>query len=209
MRGGIMVDGRGDREAHAQRTGRTMPDETEVDETDVDGANPGEAHEDEIDVIVEIPMGSRNKYEFDHERNVIRLDRRLSTSTTYPADYGFVPGTLAKDGDPLDALVLLDDPTFPGCLVRARVLGVFWMRDEMGPDAKLITVLAGDAIWDEKQELSDIPGRRLEEIEHFFSIYKDLERGKVTETEGFGGHADAMALIEDARRRYREHEPAG
>jgi len=82
-----------------------------------------------IDVMIEIPTGSRNKYEYDHENHVIRLDRRLFTATAYPADYGFVPDTLSKDGDPLDALVLVADPTFPGCVVRARILGVFFMRD--------------------------------------------------------------------------------
>ena len=101
------------------------------------------AHRDDdrtIDVIVEIPKGSRNKYEYDHERNVIRLDRRLFSATFYPADYGFVPDTLAEDGDPLDVLVLLDEPTFPGCLVECRPVGVFWMSDEKGPDAKIISV---------------------------------------------------------------------
>src|SRR5271166_3547821 len=112
-----------------------------------------EAVDDEvIEVIVEVPSGSRNKYEYDHEQHVIRLDRRLFTATVYRADYGFVPGTLAEDGDPLDAMVLLSDPTFPGCLVRVRVLGVFWMRDEAGPDAKLLTVLEHDPNWDQATE---------------------------------------------------------
>ena len=92
--------------------------------------------EDEIDVIVEIPAGSRNKYEFDHEANVMRLDRRLFTATRYPSDYGFVADTLSLDGDPLDALVLLDDPTFPGCVVRSRIIGVFFMTDEVLPESE-------------------------------------------------------------------------
>src|SRR5687768_11615475 len=91
-----------------------------------------------IEVLVEIPKGSRNKYEWDHERHVMRLDRRLLSAMTYPGDYGFVPETLAEDGDPLDAIVLVDDATFPGCLVKARPVGVFWMEDEKGPDAKII-----------------------------------------------------------------------
>lgn len=157
-----------------------------------------------VDVIVEIPGGSRNKYEYDHERHLIRLDRRLATATAYPADYGFVPETLARDGDPIDALVLLEDPTFPGCLVSVRVLGVFWMRDEAGPDAKLITVLARDPAWPEAGDLSDVPQHLLDEIEHFFSIYKDLEPGKSTTTAGFAGRDEALAELEACRDRYRE-----
>jgi inorganic pyrophosphatase len=157
------------------------------------------------DVIVEIPAGSRNKYEYDHERHVIRLDRRLATATTYPADYGFVPDTLARDGDPLDALVILDDPTFPGCLVRVRVIGVFWMRDEAGPDAKLLTVLEHDPTRADTYDVTDLPPHLLDEIEHFFSIYKDLEPGKRTETGGFDGREAAVAELEASRERFRHH----
>ena len=107
--------------------------------------------------MVEIPTGSRNKYEYDHEQHVIRLDRRLFTATTYPADYGFVPDTLAGDGDPLDALVLVTDPTFPGCVVRVRILGMFSMRDEKGVDAKLICVLEHDPQWDGAHDIDDVP----------------------------------------------------
>jgi len=157
--------------------------------------------EDTLEVIVEIPRGSRNKYEYDHERHVIRLDRRLFTATVYPADYGFVPDTLAADGDPLDALVLVEDPTFPGCLVTVRVLGVFWMSDEAGPDAKLITVVARDPVWDGASDLEDLPVHLLEEIAHFFSIYKDLEPGKRTDTRGYEGRQAALAELEECRRR--------
>ncbi len=166
-----------------------------------------ETGEVEVDVIVEIPAGSRNKYEYDHDRHVIRLDRRLFTATTYPTDYGFVPETLAGDGDPLDALVLLDDPTFPGCLVRARVIGVFWMRDEAGPDAKLLTVLAHDPVRENTKDIDDLPRHLLHEIEHFFSIYKDLEPGKMSETGGFEGREAALAELASCRVRYREGEP--
>jgi inorganic pyrophosphatase len=159
---------------------------------------------DVIDVVVEIPTGSRNKYEFDHERNLIRLDRRLFTAMAYPADYGFVPDTLAKDGDPLDALVMVEDPTFPGCLVRARVLGVFWMHDERGPDAKLITVLARDPLWDSANDLSDVPAHLLDEIEHFFQVYKDLGPGETTHTGGFDGREAAMSELEACRARFGE-----
>ncbi len=168
------------------------------------GANPPEEGTGEaIEVIVEIHAGSRNKYEYDHERHLFRLDRRLFTATAYPADYGFVPDTLAGDGDPLDALVVLADPTFPGCLVRVRVLGVFWMRDEKGPDAKLITVLEHDPLWDRAHDLSDLPPHLLNEIDHFFSIYKDLEPGKSTESRGFEGREPALAELAECRARAR------
>ena len=132
--------------------------------------------QDSIEVVIEIPTGSRNKYEYDHEHHVIRLDRRLFTATTYPADYGFVPDTLAGDGDPLDVLVLVADPTFPGCVVRVRILGMFSMRDEKGVDAKLITVLEHDPQWDDAHDIEDVPRHLRNEIAHFFSIYKDSSR---------------------------------
>ena len=108
-----------------------------------------------VTVVVEIPRGARNKYEMDHETGRIWLDRRLFSATTYPADYGFVDGTLGEDGDPLDALVLLEDPTFPGCLVRARPVGVFWMTDDAGPDAKIICVPHGDPRWENVQDIEE------------------------------------------------------
>jgi len=160
-----------------------------------------------IDVIVEIPAGSRNKYEYDHERHVIRLDRRLATAMTYPADYGFVPDTLALDSDPLDALVILDDPTFPGCLVRVRVVGVFRMKDEAGPDSKLLTVLEHDPIRTETLDVSDLPSHLLDEIAHFFSAYKALEPGKATQTMGFEGRAAGLEELAASRERFRA--PAG
>src|SRR5580704_5472338 len=156
-----------------------------------------------VDVVVEIPTGSRNKYEYDHESHVIRLDRRLFTATAYPADYGFVPDTLSKDGDPLDALVLVADPTFPGCVVRARILGVFFMRDEAGADAKLLTVLEHDPQWDGTNDIGDLPAHLLNEIEHFFSIYKDLEPEKHSEVIGFEGRDAAMKELAECREAYR------
>jgi inorganic pyrophosphatase len=159
-----------------------------------------------IDVVIEIPTGSRNKYEYDHESHVIRLDRRLFTATTYPADYGFVPDTLSKDGDPLDVLVLVADPTFPGCVVRVRILGVFFMRDEAGLDAKLVTVLEHDPQWDGASDIDDLPAHLLNEIEHFFSIYKDLEPEKHTEVMGFKGRAEALEELAACREAFVEHE---
>jgi inorganic pyrophosphatase len=161
---------------------------------------------DSIEVVIEIPTGSRNKYEYDHDEHVIRLDRRLFTATTYPADYGFVPNTLAGDGDPLDVLALVADPTFPGCVLRVRVLGMFSMRDEKGVDAKLITVLVHDPQWDEARDIEDVPQHLRNEIAHFFSIYKDLEPEKSTEVEGFHDRATALAELEACRMSYRAVE---
>jgi inorganic pyrophosphatase len=162
-----------------------------------------------IDVVIEIPRGSRNKYEYDHERHVIRLDRRLFSATVYPADYGFLPETMGEDGDPLDALVLLEDPTFPGCWVRALPVGVFWMEDEKGPDAKIICVPEQDPRWDGVRELEELPSHLLREIGHFFDVYKDLEPGKATSTSGFEGRPVALAEIVRARERWRRLADAG
>lgn len=158
----------------------------------------------EIDIVVEIPKGSRNKYEIDHATGRVWLDRMLFTATQYPADYGFVPDTLAEDGDPLDALVLVEEPTFPGCHVRVRPVGVFWMRDEAGPDAKLLCVPATDPRWQEVRELDHLPDHLLAEIAHFFDVYKQLEPGKMTEVGGWEPRGAAEAAIEDARRRFRD-----
>ena len=155
-----------------------------------------------IDVVIEIPRGSRNKYEYDHEAHVIRLDRRLFTATAYPADYGFIPDTLSEDGDPLDALVLLDDPTFPGCWVTARPVAVLWMEDDKGPDAKVICVPVGDVRWEKVNDISDVPPLLLEEIRHFFEVYKMLEPEKHSTTREWGGVADAWREIEASTARY-------
>ncbi len=154
-----------------------------------------------VEVIVEIPRGSRNKYEYDHERRLFRLDRRLFSATFYPADYGFIPGTLAEDGDPVDALVLIDEPTFPGCLVECRPVGVFWMTDESGPDAKIISIALGDPMWERVHDLGDLPGHLTSEIAHFFDVYKDLEPHKHTEIGGFEGASAAWREIERAAQR--------
>jgi inorganic pyrophosphatase len=151
-------------------------------------------------VFVEIPSGSRNKYEFDEELNAIVLDRRLFTSMSYPADYGFVEGTMGQDGDPLDALVLVGEPTFPGCRIRGRPVGVFHMTDEKGPDEKVIFVPLKDPAWSRIFDIHDIAPELRNEIEHFFAVYKDLEEAK-TETRGFGNRAEAEQIIEEARAR--------
>jgi inorganic pyrophosphatase len=158
---------------------------------------------EEFIVLVEIPTGSRNKYEYDPALGGIVLDRRLFTSMSYPADYGFIEGTLGGDGDPLDALVLVGDPTFPGCRIRARPVGVFYMTDEKGSDEKIICTSLHDPAWLHVQDIDDLqPGYR-DEVEHFFQVYKDLEKKK-TATEGFGDRAEAIVVIEAARRRARE-----
>jgi inorganic pyrophosphatase len=154
----------------------------------------------EIEAVIEIPKGSRNKYEADHETGEIWLDRLLFTSTQYPTDYGFMPDTLAEDGDPLDVLVLLDEPTFPGCHIKARPVGVFRMRDEHGPDTKILAVPATDPRWSEIHDIKDLPNFLLDEIQHFFDVYKDLEPGKVTAIEGWDGSEAAVAEIEKARQ---------
>ncbi|MBN9743292.1 inorganic pyrophosphatase [Amycolatopsis sp. A1MSW2902] len=157
----------------------------------------------ELDAIVEIPMGSRNKYEMDFERGRIRLDRTLFTATQYPADYGFFPDTLAEDGDPLDALVLVAHPTFPGCQISVRPVAVFWMRDEHGPDAKVLCVPAEDPRQEHVRELSDVPAHLLSEVGHFFDVYKDLEPGKSTEVRGWQGREEAERVVRAAADRYR------
>jgi inorganic pyrophosphatase len=151
-------------------------------------------------VFVEIPGGSRNKYELDEATGAIILDRMLFTSMRYPADYGFIEHTLAEDEDPLDALVLVGEPTFPGCRVRARPIGLFRMHDEKGPDAKILCVPLRDPIWSQVEDLDDLPAGMRNEIQHFFAVYKDLEPGKV-ETSGFGDRAEAWNEITAARAR--------
>jgi inorganic pyrophosphatase len=157
---------------------------------------------DDVVVTVEIPRGSRNKYEYDRELGAIALDRRLFTSTVYPADYGFVEHTLAGDGDELDALVLVGEPTFPGCRIRVRVIGVFRMVDQEGGDDKLLCVPTSDPLWSEMSDLKDIPQAFRAEIEQFFRIYKELE-GVIPHTAGFGDRAEALQVLEDAREASR------
>ena len=148
------------------------------------------------DVIIEIPQGSRNKYEVDHETGRVRLDRVLFTGFVYPTDYGFFENTLGLDGDPVDALVLLDYPTFPGVTISVRPVAVFNMTDDGGSDAKVICVQAKDPRWAHIQDLNDIPEFTRQEIEHFFEHYKDLEPGKWVKLEGWQGAAEAEAIVQ-------------
>src|SRR5947209_3236754 len=158
---------------------------------------------DAIEVIIEIPRGSRNKYEYDHVSGVIRLDRVLHSAVHYPADYGFVPETLSKDGDPLDVLVLTLDPTFPSCHVVARPIGVLRMVDDKGEDEKILAVPTGDPRFDDINDLGDLHGHWLKEIENFFATYKLLEY-KDTELIGWDGANAAGRVIEEARKRNLE-----
>jgi inorganic pyrophosphatase len=158
-----------------------------------------------IHVVIEIPRGSRNKYEIDHDTGQVFLDRRLFTATTYPADYGFIPDTLGDDTDPLDALVLLEDPTFPGVWVNARPVGVLWMQDEAGGDAKIICVPPKEPRWYGVEDLDDLPKELLQEIEHFFDVYKALEPGKSATTMGFEGRDAAWREIEVSRQRHLDY----
>ena len=155
-----------------------------------------------FDVTVEIPKGQRNKYEVDHKTGRIRLDRMLFTSTRYPHDYGFVEDTLGEDGDPLDALVLLEEPTFPGCLIRCRAIGMLRMIDERGQDDKVLCVLAHDTRQEHLRDIIHVPEFDRLELQHFFEVYKDLEPDKLVEGgTAWVGRADAEAEILAAQRR--------
>jgi inorganic pyrophosphatase len=156
-----------------------------------------------VTVFIEIPKGSRNKYEYDKERNVIKFDRMLFSAVHYPCDYGYIVDTLALDDDPLDALVMVWEPTFPGCAIEARPVGLFKMVDEKGPDEKILCVPLSDPLWNHIERLSDVPPHLLKEIEHFFSIYKDLEE-KITEVEGWEEREEALTVIQEARERHRQ-----
>lgn len=154
-----------------------------------------------FDVLIEIPKGSRNKYEYDFTLKKIRFDRLLFSSMMYPADYGFIPETLALDGDPLDVLVLGTEPTFPMCVMEVKPIGVFHMADEKGNDEKLICVPVSDPIWNCMNDLSDINAHQIKEIEHFFKVYKDLEK-KIVDVEGWGDANEAIQIYHNCVKRY-------
>ena len=160
----------------------------------------------EFDVTIEIPAGSRNKYEVDHISGRIRLDRMLFTSTRYPHDYGFIDGTLGQDGDPLDALVILDEPTFPGCLIKCRAIGMFRMTDEAGGDDKVLCVPVADPRVEHIRDIHHVPEFDRLEIQHFFEVYKDLEPGKSVEGAAWTDKAAAEAEIVASRERLAEHD---
>jgi inorganic pyrophosphatase len=162
----------------------------------------------EFDVLVEIPKGSRNKYEVDHASGRIRLDRTLFTSTQYPADYGFIENTLGLDGDPLDALVLLiGEPTFPGCLIKCRAIGMYRMTDEAGGDDKVLCVPAADPRLEHMRDINHLPKFDRLEIEHFFTVYKELEPGKSVEGANWVGRDEAEAEVIASFARLQDAQP--
>ena len=163
--------------------------------------SPGAHAPEMVTAIIEIPRGSRNKYELDKESGLLRLDRVLYSAVHYPGDYGFIPRTLHEDGDPLDILVAIDEPTFPGCQMDVRPIGVLRMLDRGEPDDKIVAVGANDPRRGEYFDIADLPQHFLKEVEHFFSIYKDLE-GKRVEILGWGKSGDATKVIEESIIRY-------
>jgi len=161
------------------------------------GENPPEI----VTAVIEIPSGSRNKYELDKASGMLKLDRVLFSAVHYPGDYGFVPRTLADDDDPLDVLIMVTEPTFPGCLVVVRTVGVFEMSDDKGGDEKILAVPVRDPLYAEYRELEHVPRHYLREVEHFFGMYKELE-GVTTKVIGWRDRARAHDLILSARTRY-------
>jgi inorganic pyrophosphatase len=155
--------------------------------------------------IIEIPKGSRNKFEIDKETGLMRLDRYLYSASHYPGDYGFIPNTLAQDGDPLDILVMVNEPTFTGCLIEARVVGLFRMVDSGQNDFKILAVPNTDPFFDEYRTLEDVPKSYLKEVEHFFATYKQLEAAAI-ETLGWNVETDAMIEIGKSIQRYEERQ---
>ena len=161
------------------------------------------ADDQPLTCFVEIPKGSRNKYEYDENLGAIKLDRFLFSSMVYPTDYGFIPHTLGLDGDALDAMVCVSEPTFPGCVIPVKPIALFKMEDDKGVDDKILCVPIHDPAWNRLEELGDLPRQLQDEIAHFFSVYKDLEQ-KAVKVDGWYSRTDALAEIEAARERYRE-----
>ncbi len=161
----------------------------------------GAAAPEAINVVVEIPYGSRNKYEYDHELGIFRLDRALHSAVYYPGDYGFVPRTLALDGDPLDVLILVSNGTFPGCLVSARPIGVLKMIDGGDPDDKILAVPVGEPDFKDVTDYTQIFGHQLRKISNFFETYKTLE-GKETSIGGWEDVASAKRIIAESIARF-------
>jgi inorganic pyrophosphatase len=155
--------------------------------------------------LVEIPKGSRNKYEYDHDEDVIKLDRFLFSSMVYPTDYGFIPETLGLDGDPLDAMVCVSEPTFPGCMIDVKPIALFRMEDDQGIDDKVLAVPCSDPTWNQLETLDDLNQQLQDEIAHFFSVYKDLEQ-KAVKVHGWYSREDAIKEIQTSRERYSDDD---
>jgi inorganic pyrophosphatase len=151
--------------------------------------------------VIEIPKGSRNKYEYDHETKAIKLDRFLFASMVYPTDYGFIPDTLSLDGDPLDVMVCVSEPTFPGCVIEVKPIALFRMEDDKGVDDKVLAVPCSDPTWNQLSTLEDLNQQLQDEIAHFFSVYKDLEQ-KAVKVHGWFSREDAIEEIAASRERF-------
>ena len=160
--------------------------------------------DDLVMVVVEIPKGSRNKFEYDRDLGVFKLDRVLYSPFFYPFDYGFVPRTWYEDGDPIDAMVYSREPTFSGCVMECRVIGLLRMEDEHGVDDKLLLVPTGDPLYKDIQDITDMPSSYLEEVAHFFERYKDLEKGKASKVVGWFDKEEALKALAHARELYKE-----
>jgi inorganic pyrophosphatase len=158
-----------------------------------------------ITVVIEIPKGSRNKYEYDEELGKIRLDRFLFSSVVYPTDYGYIPETWGLDNDPLDAMVCVSEPTFPGCLIVVKPIALFRMRDDEGQDDKVLGVPIHDPNWNTFNALDDLPSQLCEEIAHFFGMYKGPE-GKEVEVDGWYPREEALAEIDEAHERWQDRQ---
>jgi inorganic pyrophosphatase len=156
----------------------------------------------ELTCVVEIPKGSRNKYEWDPDLGGVKLDRFVSASVVYPTDYGFVPETLAPDGDALDVLVCVSEPTFPGCIVPSKIIGELRMADEKGNDPHLVCVPCADPGWNHLNEVEEMPAQLRAEIEHFFTVYKDLDPDRHSEVMGWGDRAAGLATLKGARQAF-------
>jgi len=157
---------------------------------------PPRANDGHVHVVVEIPMGGRNKYEYNPELGVLALDRTLYSAMHYPTDYGFVPGTRGPDGDPIDAMVMVDQPTFPGCLIRVRLLGVITIEHTDGKlEPKLLAVPVAEPRFAGYHTIQDLPPHLLKEIEHFFAVFKDLE-GSDIKSRGWEGPERAHAVLD-------------
>jgi inorganic pyrophosphatase len=161
-------------------------------------------HDEALRCLVEIPKGSRNKYEWSDEVGAITFDRFLFSSVVYPLDYGMIPNTVAEDGDPLDAMVAVSEPTFPGCVIPVKPIALFKMSDDKGIDDKIICVPLQDPNWNHCERLEDLPEQLRDEISHFFAVYKTLE-DKTVKVDGWYPKEDALKVIEEARKRWSDH----
>jgi len=191
--------------AETEQTGQTAQTQEQQREQQAAADTAAERERGWVEAVVEIPRGSRNKYEYDHERGVFRLDRVLYSSVHYPTDYGFIPDTLSGDGDPLDILIIVEEPTFPGCHLRARPIGTLTMIDEKGEDEKILAVPVDDPRFSDMRDLPDLHDHWPREIATFFRTYKELQ-GVQTDVRDWSNVDEAWRIIAEARARYAQTE---